>query len=95
MHRRLGDARTHGSPAGVRAGASVPASPSNAALASVFPMPAQRANDVAVDGPKTCKYRRASSRRASRASMSCGGPDQTTGWRGPSQRMRAVPVGAA
>jgi hypothetical protein len=40
-------------------------------------------------------YRRASSSRARRGSISSGCADQMTGWCAPSQRIRTVPVGAA
>ena len=82
-------ARIHASPIGVRTGVSsaregrrTPARP----LAS--PIPAHCANASAVVGPKTCRYRRASSRRASRGSTSGGGTVQIVGCRAPSQRIR-------
>jgi uncharacterized repeat protein (TIGR02543 family) len=48
-----------------------------------------------VVGPKTWRYRRASSRCASAGSMSGAATDQTAGARAPSQRIATVPVGAA
>src|SRR6266511_2155192 len=58
-------------------------------------MPAHLANAAGVAGPKTCRYRRASSPQATRGSSSGRGTVQTSGARAPSQRISTVPVGAA
>ena len=68
---------------------------SNAAPPCAAPMPAHWANASGVVGPKTCRYRRASSMRASIGSTTGAVTAQMVGARAPSQRIRMVPVGAA
>ena len=80
---------------GVCTGVSDPASASNTAGPRGGLMPAHSANDSAVIGPKTWRYRRASSSRASTGSTSGRGTVQIVGCRAPSQRISTRPVGAA
>ena len=54
-------------------------SASNASIPRLAGSPAHSANASGRAGPKTCRYRRASSRRASRGSISGGGTVQTIG----------------
>ena len=76
--------RIHPSPTGVRTGVSDPPSASNAARpAAAGRIPAHWANASGVAGPNTCRYRRASSRRASRGLTSGRGTVQMVGRRAP------------
>ena len=86
---------SHSSPSGERTRSSVPSSEANAPAPALREIPAQRAKPSAVPGPKTWRYRRASSRRASGASIFGAGTVQTIGARAPSQRIATVPVVAA
>jgi hypothetical protein len=76
--RNSGSSRVtiHASPIGERTGVSDASSASNAATPPRAEIPAHRANASGVAGPKTCRYLRASSRRASRGSTSGAGPSR-------------------
>ena len=79
-------------PIGVVTGVSDARSCSNTAIAAGARIPAQTPNDSAFDGPKTCRYRLASSRRASAGSISGGCTVRTVGCLAPSHRSTTEPV---
>lgn len=80
--------RIQASPTGVLTGVIESLSASNLATPELSAIPAHSANVSPLAGPKMCRYRRASSRRASSGSTSGGGPVRMVGFPEPSHRIR-------